>query len=109
MQGAAYATRIAEDFREMDPKGDHNFCCGGGGGLNGIGIYRKERNVGLKNKLDQIKATGAELVISPCHNCWDAIRDMMEVYEEHNIKWSFLKPLLVEMMIIPDHINHNEV
>ena len=112
--GLGMATReimsyIAEDFREMDPKGDHNFCCGGGGGLNGIGLYRKERNVGLKNKLDQIKATGAELVISPCHNCWDAIRDMMEVYEEHNIKWSFLKPLLVEMMIIPDHINHNEV
>ena len=49
------------------------------------------------------------MVISPCHNCWDAIRDMMEVYEEHNIKWSFLKPLLVDMMIIPDHINHNEV
>ena len=112
--GLGKATReimsyIAEDFREMDPKGDHNFCCGGGGGLNGIGLYRKERNVGLKNKLDQIKATGAELVISPCHNCWDAIRDMMEVYEEHNVKWSFLKPLLVDMMIIPDHINHNEV
>lgn len=76
------------------------------GGLNGIGLYRKERNIGLKNKLDQIKATGAQLVITPCHNCWDAIRDMMEVYEEHNIKWSFLKPLLVDMMLIPPHIRH---
>ena len=82
-------------------------CCGGGGGLNGIGLYRKERNIGLKNKLDQIRATGAELVITPCHNCWDAIRDMMEVYEEHNIKWSFLKPLLVDMMVVPPHIRHN--
>ena len=112
--GLGSATReimsyIAEDFREMDPKGDHNFCCGGGGGLNGIGVYRKERNVGLKNKLDQIKATGAELVVTPCHNCWDAIRDMMEVYEEHNIKWSFLKPLLAEMIIVPPHIRHNEL
>ena len=97
---------IAEDFREMTPNADHNFCCGGGGGLNGIGLYRKERNIGLKNKLDQIKATGAQLVVTPCHNCWDAIRDMMEVYEEHNIKWSFLKPLLVDMMAVPPHIRH---
>ena len=78
----------------------------GGGGLNGIGLYRKERNIGLKNKLDQIKATGAQLVVTPCHNCWDAIRDMMEVYGEHNIKWSFLKPLLVDMMVVPPHIRH---
>ena len=110
--GLGKATReimgyIAEDFREMSPHADHNFCCGGGGGLNGIGLYRKERNIGLKNKLDQIRATGAELVITPCHNCWDAIRDMMEVYEEHNIKWSFLKPLLVDMMVVPPHIRHN--
>ena len=81
-----FMSYIAEDFREMDPKGDHNFCCGGGGGLNGIGLYRKERNVGLKNKLDQIKATGAELVISPCHNCWDAIRDMDAL--KFNVTWS---------------------
>jgi Fe-S oxidoreductase len=28
---------IAEDFREMRPNKEHNFCCGGGGGFNGIG------------------------------------------------------------------------
>jgi Fe-S oxidoreductase len=33
---------IAEDFREMRPCKEHNFCCGGGGGLNGIGRYRQE-------------------------------------------------------------------
>ncbi len=74
-----------------------------------MGLYRQQRNVGLKMKLEQIRATGATLVISPCHNCWDAIRDMMEVYEEHNIRWTFLKPLLREMVIIPDNIKHVEV
>ena len=57
-------------------------------------------------KLQQIRETGAKMVISPCHNCWDAIRDMMEEYEIHNIKWSFLKPLLVDMIQIPDNIEH---
>jgi Fe-S oxidoreductase len=92
---------IAEDFREMVPCKDHNFCCGGGGGLNGIGRYHKQRNIGLQVKRDQILKTGAKLVIAPCHNCWDAIRDMEGIYRI-GIRWSFLKPILLDMAIIPD-------
>ncbi len=101
---------IAEDFVEMSDAGDHNYCCGGGGGFNGIGRYRPQRNVALLPKLNQIKATGANFVVAPCHNCWDAIRDMKEVYEEnaHDLEWSFLKPILLSMVVIPDHIEHNE-
>ena len=72
-----------------------------------MGKYRPQRNVALKCKRDQILATGAELVISPCHNCWDAIRDLEEEYEI-GIKWSFLKPLLIEMAIIPEHLKPEE-
>ncbi|MCL2123123.1 MAG: (Fe-S)-binding protein [Desulfovibrionaceae bacterium] len=94
-------TYIAEDFREMEEHGDFNYCCGGGGGFNGIGKFRKQRNAALLPKLEQIRATGAHLVVAPCHNCWDAIRDMMEEYEVHDIKWTFLKPLLIDMVIRP--------
>ncbi|MBU4345250.1 MAG: (Fe-S)-binding protein, partial [Proteobacteria bacterium] len=98
---------IAEDFREMSPNREHNFCCGGGGGMNGIGRYREERNIGLKVKRDQILATGAKFVVSACHNCWDAIRDLEEIYKI-GIKWSFLKPILLEMVIVPDHLKPKE-
>ncbi|MBL3580963.1 sulfate respiration complex iron-sulfur protein HmcF [Oleidesulfovibrio alaskensis] len=94
---------IAEDYREMTPNREHNYCCGGGGGFNGIGKYRAERNKALQTKRDQILATGATLVVAPCHNCWDAIRDLEEEYEI-GIKWSFLKPLLIKMAIVPDHL-----
>lgn len=94
-------------FVEMEPCKEYNFCCGGGGGLNGIGIYRQWRNIGFKVKRDQIKATGAKLVIAPCHNCWDAIRDMEEIYEL-GIRWSFLKPLLLKMVIVPEHLKPKE-
>ncbi len=94
---------IAEDFREMAPNREHNYCCGGGGGFNGIGKYRHQRNEALKTKRDQILATGCKLVIAPCHNCWDAIRDLEEEYEI-GIRWSFLKPLVMKMAIIPDHL-----
>ena len=94
-------------FIEMTPNREHNYCCGGGGGFNGVGMYRKQRNKALLCKRDQILATGAKLVISPCHNCWDAIRDLEEEYKI-GIKWSFLKPLLVKMAIVPDHLKPEE-
>jgi len=94
-------------FIDMAPSREHNFCCGGGGGFNGIGRFRKQRNVGLKWKRDQILATGAKLVIAPCHNCWDAIRDLEEEYAI-GIKWSFLKPLIIKMLDVPDHLKAAE-
>ena len=90
-------------FIDMDPSGEHNYCCGGGGGFNGIGLFRPQRNEALKTKRDQILATGAKLVIAPCHNCWDAIRDLEEEFSI-GIRWSFLKPLLIKMVEVPDHL-----
>ena len=98
---------IAEDFREMEENMEYNYCCGGGGGFNGIGLYRKQRNAGLVHKRDQILATGAKLVIAPCHNCWDAIRDLEEEFHI-GIRWSFLKPLVLGMAIVPDHMKPQE-
>ncbi|GFM32395.1 (Fe-S)-binding protein [Desulfovibrio subterraneus] len=98
---------IAEDFREMAPNREHNYCCGGGGGFNGIGKYRHQRNEALKTKRDQILATGCKLVVAPCHNCWDAIRDLEEEFEI-GIRWTFLKPLILKMAIIPDHLKLQE-
>ncbi len=97
---------IAEDFREMPSVGDYNYCCGGGGGFNGIGKYHHERIIGLAAKRDQILATGATLVIAPCHNCWDAIRDLIQAYPDHmqGVRYSFMKPLILEMAIIPEHL-----
>ncbi|CCK81836.1 sulfate respiration complex iron-sulfur protein HmcF [Desulfobacula toluolica] len=113
-QGLKKATRdivshIVEPgyFVEMSPNKEHNYCCGGGGGFNGIGLFRKQRNVALRKKRDQILATGAKLVLAPCHNCWDAIRDLEEEYEI-GIRWSFLKPIIIKMLDIPDHLKPEE-
>jgi Fe-S oxidoreductase len=94
-------------FIDMNPNGEHNYCCGGGGGFNGIGCFRTERNRALITKRDQILSTGAKLVIAPCHNCWDAIRDLEEEYDV-GIRWSFLKPLVIKMLQVPDHMKPAE-
>ncbi|MCK5231311.1 MAG: (Fe-S)-binding protein, partial [Desulfobulbaceae bacterium] len=58
--------------------------------------------IGFKNKRDQVLATGCKLVLTPCHNCWDALRDMEEEYKI-GIRWSFLKPLILKAAILPDN------
>lgn len=94
-------------FIDMSPNREHNYCCGGGGGLNGIGVFRPQRNKALITKRDQIISTGAKLVIAPCHNCWDAIRDLEEEYKI-GIEWSFLKPLVIRTVKVPEHLQPKE-
>ena len=77
------------------------------GGFNGIGLFRRQRNQALITKRDQILNAGADLVVAPCHNCWDAIRDLEEEYKI-GIEWSFLKPLVISMVEIPEHLQLKE-
>ena len=59
-------------YREMCDDPLNNFCCGAGGGAWAM-PYEQERMDYSKVKAEQIKNTGAELVIAPCHNCRDQI------------------------------------
>ena len=59
-------------YREMCDDPMNNFCCGAGGGAWAM-PYEQERMDYSKVKAEQIKNTGAELVIAPCHNCRDQI------------------------------------
>jgi Fe-S oxidoreductase len=56
-----------------------------------------------KLKAQQIKATGAKIVITPCHNCFDQINDLSEEYELGITARSF-KEIIVEAMLIPEHM-----
>ena len=66
---------------EMDPFGSDNFCCGGGGGMLAMSEYNERRLKIGKIKADQIKATGATVVITPCHNCADQLTQINHEYK----------------------------
>jgi Fe-S oxidoreductase len=59
-------------YREMIDDPMNNLCCGAGGGAWAM-PYDEERLAYGKMKVDQIKDSGAEIVIAPCHNCRDQI------------------------------------
>jgi Fe-S oxidoreductase len=82
----------------VDPLND--FCCGNGGGAQ-VMPNETERLAHGQFKADQIKATGAELVIAPCHNCRDQIKNFlpkqcdMGNYQETKYLWEVIADALV--------------
>jgi Fe-S oxidoreductase len=70
---------ICEDFVDMAPKGTENYCCGGGGGTVSIDEVRAFRTSDLgKRKVDQLRATGAKLVVAPCANCKKQLLELIQ-------------------------------
>ncbi len=69
-----------ENFFDVTPNKSNNYCCGGGGGYLQSG-YTEARFKYGKVKFDQIMATGAKYVITPCHNCHAQIHELSEHYE----------------------------
>jgi len=72
---------LTSDFVEMQPNRARNFCCGGGGGLASSGDYGKIRVTAGKKKAEQIRQTGAKIVVTNCFNCMTQIRDLSKTYE----------------------------
>ena len=65
--------QAAERFVEMTPFGTENFCCGGGGGQLAMSEYNERRMKIAEIKAEQIRKTGATIVVTPCHNCVDQL------------------------------------
>jgi len=73
---------FVNDFVEMTPHGENNYCCGGGGGLVSVDeIHEYRMEIGGKVKADQIRRTGASIVIAPCANCKKQLKELVEYYE----------------------------
>jgi len=70
-----------EEFREMTPNRERNWCCGGGGGFHSMPEYEAVRLKSGGMKADQIRESGAEIVATTCANCQLQLNDLAEHYE----------------------------
>jgi Fe-S oxidoreductase len=68
------------NFIEMSPNREKNYCCGGGGGQLSMTRYAKRRLEAGKIKADQIRKTGAQIIVAPCHNCIDQLSELNREY-----------------------------
>ncbi|MFH1809375.1 MAG: (Fe-S)-binding protein [Pseudomonadota bacterium] len=92
---------LCEDFRDMDPRYEHNYCCAAGGGVINCGPpWKLSRMKSIRVKAEQMADTGAKLIITPCHNCHSGIEDIIHHYKL-GMKISFISELLVKAIERP--------
>lgn len=70
---------FCKNYVEMEPHGENNICCGGGGGTVSIDEIRPYRTtVAGKVKAEQIRASGCKYLVAPCANCKKQLRELVE-------------------------------
>lgn len=89
----------AQNFTEMNPHGNDNFCCGGGGGMLAMSEYNERRIKVGEIKANQIRETGAKVVVTPCHNCVDQLSQLNHTYKL-GVKIKTIAELVADAIII---------
>ncbi|MDY0015532.1 MAG: (Fe-S)-binding protein [Bacteroidales bacterium] len=87
------------DFVEMNPHGNDNFCCGGGGGQLAMSEYNDRRIKIGEIKAEQIRNTGATIVVTPCHNCIDQLMQINHYYKL-NVKIKSIAEIIADALVI---------
>jgi Fe-S oxidoreductase len=105
--------KICPDFREMEPHGTNNYCCGGGSGfaiMHGNNFPDWRFHVAGRKKLEQVLNAFAgsmdpaipKYLCAPCSNCKGQFRDLLAYYklwEKNKILYGGLVELIVNAMI----------
>jgi len=104
---------ISPQFREMEPHGVENYCCGGGSGfaiMNSMNFPDWRSGISGRMKMKQIidsfqdvlDPSVKKFVCAPCSNCKGQIREMFSYYnieEQYNIAYTGLVELIVNAMV----------
>jgi Fe-S oxidoreductase/CheY-like chemotaxis protein len=94
---------VVTEFREMYPNRAENYCCSGGGGAMSMSEYTPIRLKAAKVKADQLKASGAKIVVTTCHNCVDALTDVIRHYKL-GMKVAQLVNLMSSALVVEERI-----
>jgi len=94
---------VTTDFREMHPNRAENFCCTGGGGAMSMSEYTPRRLKSAIVKANQLKATGAKVVVTSCHNCVDGLTDLIRHYKL-DMQVTQLVNLVANALVVPARV-----
>ena len=92
-------SHLTEDFREMSPDPKYNWCCGGGGGLVALGDETLDfRMKSSKVKAEQIKETGAKILVTACENCHTQLSNLNDHYDI-GVDVQFLSSMMANALV----------
>lgn len=88
-----------DNWTDLYPAGMNQICCGGGGGALVTG-YNQERIFYARRKADQIRATGAGMLVVPCHSCHGQINGIKKEHGLADLEVKYLWELVADCMIV---------
>jgi len=91
--------QLTDNFVDTTPTREHNWCCGGGGGLVAMG-EKDFRMSSAKVKADQVKATGATVLVTSCENCHTQLHDL-NAHHDMGVRVEYLTELVADALIQP--------
>ena len=105
--------KICPQFREMEPHGVNNYCCGGGSGfavMSSKNFMDWRASIAGRMKIKQILEAFQDVldpqirkyVCAPCSNCKGQLRDLFNYYrleERYNIVYTGLAELIANAMV----------
>ena len=105
--------KICPQFREMEPHGVENYCCGGGSGfaiMASTNFPDWKMTISGRMKFKQVLDAFQDVmdpetkkyVCAPCSNCKGQIRDLLSYYqagEKYNLFYGGLAELIVNAMV----------
>jgi Fe-S oxidoreductase len=71
---------VTTDFRELTPSREEAYCCGGGSGLVANPDLMDLRMLTGKPKVEQVRRSGASIVVAACENCRLQLGDLSSHY-----------------------------
>ena len=92
--------QCVQQWVELYPNRSHQICCGGGGGalVNG---YDEERILYGRRKMEQIKATGALVVVVPCHSCHGQFENVKSACGMDELEVKYLWEIVADALVLP--------
>ena len=92
--------QCSDNWVDVFPNSATQFCCGAGGGT-WIAPYEEERLYNGRKKADQIRATGAELVVVSCHTCYDQFYKGLRVkYGMKDLEVKYLWAMVADAIVL---------
>ncbi len=91
--------QCVENWVELHPKKKYQISCGGGGGALTSG-YNKERIYYGRRKIAQIRASGADMIVVPCHSCHGQFNSLKKEYDMEELQVKYLWEVVADAMIV---------
>jgi len=92
-------SQCVEHWVDLYPNRQHQLCCGGGGGALTNG-YNEERIAYGRRKMEQIAATGAQMVVVPCHSCHGQLNNLKGHYGMEDLQVKYLWELVADCLVL---------